>query len=127
MPHWWYWGWLFLAGGIGTVGRYLLGGLVHRVAGFGFPWGTLCVNVTGCFLFALVWSLAEDRLLISGQTRFLVLTGFMGAFTTFSAFAFETGELLRDAQWLAAFGNLAGQNLFGLAAIFLGYVAGRAF
>lgn len=79
----------------------------------------------GWFLFGLVWTLAEEPLIISGQTRFIVLTGFMGAFTTFSTFSFETGELLRDSEWLLAFGNLIGQNVLGLAFMFFGLALGR--
>lgn len=120
-------GWLALAGAAGTLARFGISGLAQRLGGAAFPWGTLAVNLAGCFLFGLVWTLAEDRLLISGETRFILLTGFMGAFTTFSTFAFETGEFLREAQWLEAAGNLAAQNLLGLACIFLGLAVGRWF
>lgn len=117
--------WLALAGAAGTLARYGLTGLVQWLAGEKFPWGTLAVNVFGCILFGLVWTLAEERLLISGQTRFIVLTGFMGAFTTFSTFGFETGEFLRDSQWLAAAGNLVVNNGAGILGVFLGFALGR--
>jgi CrcB protein len=117
--------WLALAGATGTLLRYGLSGVTQRICGEKFPWGTLAVNALGCFLFGLVWTLAEDRMLISGRTRFLVLTGFMGAFTTFSTFAFETSQLLDDAQWGLALGNLAGQVVLGLIGVFLGLAAGR--
>jgi CrcB protein len=97
-------GFLAIAGAIGTICRYGLAGLVQRICGASFPWGTLTVNAVGCLLFGVVWTLAEERLVISGQVRFVALTGFMGAFTTFSTFAFETGEFLRDAEW---FGSLS--------------------
>jgi CrcB protein len=118
-------GLLAVAGALGTLCRYALGGAVQRLAGSDFPWGTLVVNALGCFLFGVVWTMAEERLVISGQTRFVLLTGFMGAFTTFSTFAFETGGLLRDSQWLLAAGNLLGQNALGVACVFLGFAAGR--
>ena len=76
--------WIALAGALGTLARYGLGGAVQTVLGQNFPWGTLVVNAIGCLLFGLVWTLAEERLLISGHLRFIVLVGFMGAFTTFS-------------------------------------------
>jgi CrcB protein len=88
-------------------------------------WRTLTVNCLGCFLFGFLWSLAEERLIISGETRFVALTGFMGAFTTFSTFAFETSEQLRDAEWLMAGGNLAAHNLVGIALLILGIAVGR--
>lgn len=117
--------WLAVAGAVGTLARYGLGGLVQKYAGAGFPWGTLAVNVLGCFLFGLVWTLAEERLLISGQTRFILLTGFMGAFTTFSTFAFESGQLLRYADWPLVAANVAAQNLLGVGCLFLGFALGR--
>lgn len=117
--------WLAFAGAIGTLSRFGLAGLIQRLCGERFPWGTLAVNCLGCFVFGLVWSLAEERLLISGETRFIMLTGFMGAFTTFSTFAFETSEQLRDSEWLFAAGNLAAHNLVGIALLSMGISVGR--
>jgi CrcB protein len=99
---------------------------VQRLHDSGFPWGTLAVNTLGCFLFGVVWSLAEERLVISGETRLVVLIGFMGAFTTFSTYAFETGAMLRDAEWWLAAGNVLSQNLLGIAGFFLGGALGRS-
>src|SRR5262245_54864168 len=113
------------AGAAGTLARYWLGGFVPRWAGESFPWGTLVVNVLGCYLFGVVWVLAEERFLISGETRAIILIGFMGAFTTYSTFAFETGQLMRESQWLYAFGNVAAQLILGLAGLFLGFITGR--
>jgi len=114
-----------LAGAAGTLARYWIGGLVQRSSGSGFPWGTFAVNMTGCFLFGLVWSLAEERMVVSAEARIVILVGFMGALTTFSSFIFETGALLRDSQWALAFGNVALENIAGLALLFLGFAAGR--
>lgn len=118
--------WIAAAGGAGALARYGLGGLVHRLLGPSFPWGTFMVNILGCFLFGLIWALAETRLAISGQVRLIVLTGFMGSFTTFSTFVFETGMLLKDGQYLFALANMLGQNLVGLVALFLGLALARA-
>jgi fluoride exporter len=118
---------LALMGAVGTLARYGLQGLVQSWTGQGFPWGTLAVNVVGCFLFGLVWCLAEERMVISGQTRVIILVGFMGAFTTFSSFAFETGQLMRDSQWWMAVGNVAAQNILGVVFLFLGFALGRLF
>ena len=116
---------LMLAGAIGTLARYGLSGLVQRMAGADFPWGTVAVNLTGCFLAGLVWTLAEYRLDIGGQTRAILLIGFMGAFTTFSTYVFETSAFIHDAEWLCAFGNIALQNGIGVIAVFGGYAVGR--
>ena len=114
-----------LAGAAGTLARYWLGGLVQRSSGSTFPWGTFTVNMLGCFLFGLVWSLAEERMAISAGARMVILVGFMGALTTFSSFVFETGTLLRDSQWALAFGNIALENVTGMVLLFLGFAAGR--
>ena len=114
-----------LAGACGTLCRYWISGLVYDVMGRDFPWGTWAVNITGCFLFGLVWILSEERGLLSAQARILILTGFMGAFTTFSTFIFESGGILDDGQWFKLALNLAGQNVVGFAALYLGTGLGR--
>ena len=118
--------WLAAVGALGTLARFGLSGLVQRLLGTGFPWGTLVVNALGCLLFGIVWTLAEERLVIGGETRLIVLVGFMGAFTTFSTFAFETAAMLRDAEWLHATANLLAQNVLGVACFFAGSSIGRA-
>jgi fluoride exporter len=117
--------WLVLAGALGTLARYGLAGFIHRINGTSFPWGTMVVNLTGCFLAGLLWSLFENRWAVSGETRTIVLVGFMGAFTTFSAFILETGELLRSAEWLHAAANITVQNGLGVVALFIGAALGR--
>ena len=117
--------WLGLAGGLGALARYGLSTLVQRYSGAAFPWGTFVVNVVGAFAFGLIWSLVEQRLVISVETRVILLSGFLGGFTTFSSFMFETAALLTDGQWGLAALNLGGQVAAGLAAVFLGLAAGR--
>lgn len=117
--------WLVLAGALGTLARYGLAGFIHRINGASFPWGTVVVNLTGCFLAGLLWSLFENRWAVSGETRTIVMVGFMGAFTTFSAYILETGELLRSAEWLHAAANVTIQNGLGFVALFIGAALGR--
>ena len=117
--------WLALAGAVGTVSRYALSGWAQRLGGERFPWGTLSVNLAGCFLFGLVFALAEERFVIPGRLRLIILTGFMGAFTTFSTFSFETAGMLRDDQWLPALANVTVQNVGGIALVLLGFAAAR--
>lgn len=116
---------LAFSGALGTLARYGLAGLVHRLDGSAFPWGTLVVNVLGCFLAGFLWTLLESRWPVSGETRTVVLVGFMGAFTTFSAFILETGEFVRAAQWTYAAANVVGQTGLGFVALFVGVVIGR--
>lgn len=116
---------LSIAGALGTLARYGLAGLVHHIDGAAFPWGTLAVNVLGCFMAGLLWTLFEGRWPVTSATRTIVLVGFMGAFTTFSAYILETGALARSADWLPALGNIALQNGLGFAALFAGIALAR--
>jgi CrcB protein len=116
---------LALAGALGTLLRYGVSSVVQRHAGLGFPWGTFAVNMAGCFLFGLLWSLFENRFEVSRDIRAIVLVGFLGGFTTFSSFAFEGAGLLREGAWLSATGHLLGQNVLGVLLVFLGLAAGR--
>ena len=114
-----------LAGALGTLARYGLGGYIQAHAGKVFPWGTVVVNLLGCLAFGVVWSSLEERWPTSGQTRAIILIGFMGAFTTFSTFMFETEELLRDAEWWPALGYFTIHNVGGLVALVAGLALGR--
>jgi CrcB protein len=114
-----------LAGGLGALARYALSGLVQNLAGRDFPWGTASVNVLGCLLFGLCWGAFEERWAIGGEARMIIFVGFMGAFTTFSTYVFETGQLLRDAQWWPALGNVALQNILGAGGLLSGVLLGR--
>jgi fluoride exporter len=116
--------WLAVMGAVGTLCRYGLDGLVLRLCGERLPWGILVVNALGCFLFGLAYPLAEERLLMSGETRLIILTGFMGSFTTFSTFAFQTAEFLRESQWFCAGANIIGQIVLGLVGMFVGLAIG---
>ncbi len=116
---------LALAGSIGTLARYGLSLFVQKFNPMLFPWGTFTINLLGCFAFGIIWSLAEDRMVMSSETRLILLTGFMGAFTTFSTFAFETSQLLRDSQWWLAAGNFAGQTVLGIVLMIAGLGIGR--
>jgi len=116
---------LAVAGACGTLARYGLAGLVQRVAGASFPWGTVSVNGLGCLLFGLIWTMTSERFVGSGELRIILLTGFMGAFTTFSTFVAESGHLLADGEYLYGFCNILLQNGVGLVLFFLGMALGR--
>ncbi len=115
-----------LAGATGTLARYGLSTVVgRRLADTGFPWGTVTVNILGCYLFGLVWSLAENRAWIGAEARIILLVGFMGGFTTFSSFGYETYALFRDAEWSRGLANILLQNSCGILFLWLGVLSVR--
>lgn len=116
---------LALAGALGTLARFGLAATSHRLIGTGFPWGTLAVNVLGCFVFGLIWAVAESRVPLGPQARLIVFVGFLGAFTTFSTFAFESTQLMQERQWVTMLGHFAAHNVLGVAAVVGGFSLGR--
>jgi CrcB protein len=111
-----------LGGAVGAVARYWVSGMVYRLTGPGFPWGTLVVNLVGCFLIGVVIVVLESTIQ-SGAIRAAVAIGFLGAFTTFSTFSYETLALLQDGDWLRAGAYVAGSVMVGLLAVAAGFGA----
>lgn len=108
---------LGVAGALGSMARYGLSALVGHWAGNAFPWGIFVVNVLGCFLFGAVWAALGVFHLLDDPARVVLLTGFMGAFTTFSTFVFDSEVMFRHADWGALALNMGGQLALGLAAL----------
>lgn len=117
-----------LAGALGSVSRYLFSrSVLSAVGGHWLPAGTMAVNVIGSFAIGLLGGLAASRGFLSPSTRMVLTTGFLGGFTTFSTFSFETLTLVRQGEPLAAAANVALQVGLGLAAVFFGYFLGERF
>jgi CrcB protein len=116
---------LGLAGAAGTIARYGLAGIVQRFNKAAFPLGTLAVNLAGCFLAGLIWTIFENNGAVTKDVKILVLVGFMGAFTTFSAFILETGTLAQSSGMFYAVANIALQNILGFTALFAGMALGK--
>ncbi|HZJ45058.1 MAG TPA: fluoride efflux transporter CrcB [Pyrinomonadaceae bacterium] len=114
------------AGLAGTLGRYFMSGLVARRFGETFPVGTIIINVIGCFLAGLLFYVLQERSLVSETVRLAIMVGFLGGFTTFSAYGLQTFTLFRDGEVFLAFLNLAISNVLGLFMVWLGFVAARA-
>ncbi|MEW6086304.1 MAG: fluoride efflux transporter CrcB [Chloroflexota bacterium] len=109
-----------IGGFIGSAMRYLVGGYVQQSSKGIFPYGTLAVNVIGCFVIGFLSQLAENRGAFSSEARAFVFIGILGGFTTFSSFGNETLNLARDGEMLNAFANIGLNVLLGLLAVWLG-------
>jgi len=103
-------------GALGSVLRYALSLGIDSVAKHVFPWGTLTVNVIGCFVIGLFATLTgpDSNFVVSSTTRIFVMIGLLGGFTTFSSFSFQTINLLKDGQILWAGGNVLASVTFCL-------------
>jgi CrcB protein len=109
-------------GFIGSILRYLVSGYAQQLSkSIQFPFGTLVVNLVGCALVGFLAELADQRGVITGETRAFLIVGILGGFTTFSAFGNETMNLLRDGELWFACGNIVGHTVLGLIAVWLGY------
>ena len=112
-----------LGGACGALARYGADRCVLHWLGNGFPWGTLIVNLLGCFLLGLLWG-------VMGQTAarrwgLFAGVGFLGSFTTFSTLAAQAGQQLNDGQFAAAFANLVGSVVVGVVLVMLGAAVGN--
>ncbi len=114
-----------LGGAVGSALRYASTIGMTRWLGTGFPFGTLFVNLVGCLLAGLIFGIAEERTFLSPLVRLLLLTGFLGGFTTFSTFALETMTLVRDGSWAIALAGFFANNAGGLALALAGIYMGR--
>ena len=105
--------------------RYGLAGLTHVAFGARLPWGTLVVNLTGCFLLGLLSELAARTGWIGAEQRAAAAIGFLGSFTTFSTFALESFRSLESGDWVAVASNIALNVAGGLMLVFLGILLAR--
>jgi CrcB protein len=113
-----------IGGAIGTLLRYVVSGFTHRFADATFPWGTLAVNLTGCFIIGFLWEVF-DKGAFSPTIRLLVFVGFLGGYTTFSSFGLETFTLMRDGEYRLALVNILASNILGILLVFAGFFSAR--
>jgi fluoride exporter len=105
---------------IGGVARYLSQQFVQKYFPSSFPWGTLSVNVIGCFLIGIIYALAEKGEVMSPEMRILLATGFCGGFTTFSSFAYENIKLIQDGEYFYTLLYIVASVIVGILAVYLG-------
>ena len=118
---------VFVGGGIGAAMRYWLSGSVYRFIGVDFPYGTLLVNVLGCFLIGFLMSFFEERFSVQPVLRVFLTIGVLGGFTTFSTFSYETVALLKDGSYLWGTANVIYSVLNCLGGCWIGSVIGKLF
>ena len=114
---------LFVAfgGALGSVSRYLLGTWIQSVSkSIDFPFGTLIVNLIGCFVIGFLSQLAEARGVFTSEARAFIFIGILGGFTTFSSFGNDTINLLRDGETFNALANVGANVILGLLLVWLG-------
>ncbi len=111
---------LIVFGALGTLARFGLQGVVQYRTGPGFPTGTLAVNLLGCFLLGGVVQFGLQHLSIPPEWRIGLTVGFLGAFTTFSTFSWETVRMLQEGEWTRALLYVSASIVGGLLAVILG-------
>lgn len=118
--------WIAAGGCVGSVLRYLVSGKVQDISGsIHFPWGTLAVNLLGCFVIGALTYLAEARSLLSPEARMFLLVGILGAFTTFSTFANESLTLIRSGQVAMALVYVGAHGVLGILFVLIGYAGSQ--
>jgi CrcB protein len=113
-----------LGGALGSGSRYLLGIWIQTLSkSIDFPYGTLAVNLIGCFVIGFLSQLAETRGAFTPEVRAVIFIGLLGGFTTFSAFGNDTINLLRDGETFNALANVGANVILGLALVWFGRTA----
>ena len=116
---------ILAGGGVGSLARYLVGSAVMTRFVTRFPLGTLVVNVTGSFLIGLLMTLLTERFQPHPNWRLVLVTGFLGGYTTFSSFEWETYAAIREGGFWMGLANIAGSVTLGYMAVWLGSVLAR--
>ncbi len=114
-----------VGGSIGATTRYLVSNWAAERFGAGFPYGTLIVNVVGCFIIGAFMTVTTERLIVSPYWRLLVTVGFVGGLTTFSSFSYETFGLLEHADLIMALYNIGLNLILGFLATWIGIGAAK--
>jgi len=116
-----------MAGGaLGALSRFIISSYINKIVPIDFPAGTLFVNVVGSFILAFFTILSVERLTLDPAWRLFFAVGFLGAFTTFSTYSYETLMLISDGEYLKAISNILSNNLLSILAAFLGFILARS-
>lgn len=116
-----------IGGFLGANARFIVGSWINTTFGTRFPLGTFVVNISGCFLIGIIGTMVVDRLVARpDHVQLLLAIGFLGAYTTFSAFAFENHSLLLQGEWLMTALYIGLSVFAGIVAVHLGVLVARA-
>ncbi|HEY2905355.1 MAG TPA: fluoride efflux transporter CrcB [Vicinamibacterales bacterium] len=118
--------WIAIGGALGAIARHQMTAAIQSRVPLGFPLGTFLVNVSGCLAMGIVATLLADRLTVHANWRFAVPIGFIGAYTTFSTFEYDTFRAMNDGAWLVGGLNVLASVVVGYIALWLGVVLARA-
>jgi fluoride exporter len=118
--------WVALGGALGSLARYTLGAWVFSRMGTRFPYGTFVINITGCFIIGLVLTILDTHMELPSAWRLAVPIGFVGAYTTFSTFEFETYRLAQDGPAIALL-YVGSSVVLGYLAVYLGIQTSKLF
>ncbi len=114
-----------IGGFMGAISRYVVSLWIGQRWGRSFPFGTFAANISGCFLIGFLMTLLTERFTENPQWRLFLVVGFLGAYTTFSSFEYETGALLKDGEWLYASTNIILSVVIGFIGLKLGEVVAK--
>jgi fluoride exporter len=117
--------WIAIGSALGGVARYWCSGVVARMVGETFPWGTFVVNVVGSFIIGFFATLTgpDGRLYVGSTARQFVMVGICGGYTTFSSFSLQTLNLMNDGEWFRAGANVGLSVLCCMIAVWMGHLA----
>jgi len=115
-----------IGGFIGAIARFWLGGYISNKLGTRFPYGTFVINCTGSFLIGFILTLLAERTHWSPNWRYLIPVGFIGAYTTFSTFEYETFRSMQDGEFLIASLNVGLSVIVGFISVWLGVITGKS-
>ena len=118
--------WIAIGSAFGGIARFWCSGVIARMFGETFPWGTLIVNVSGSFVIGLIAALTapDGRIFLGSTARLALMVGICGGYTTFSSFSLQTLNLFNDGEWLNGGANIAGSVVLCLLAVWAGQILG---
>jgi fluoride exporter len=114
-----------MGGFLGAIARFWLGGYIDNRTGSNFPFGTFVINCSGSFLLGLIVTLLAERVHWNASWRYLIPIGFIGAYTTFSTFEFETFQRMQAGELMIAGFNVSLSVVLGFISVWLGVIVGR--